>query len=78
MTITDILANTPHEDAGVTCPRCGYSWQAVYPENDTVSLECPRCHHNEPLLSLFDELAEFDGRTRCLIAAYRMAIKGIL
>uniref|UniRef100_A0A6M3M877 Uncharacterized protein n=1 Tax=viral metagenome TaxID=1070528 RepID=A0A6M3M877_9ZZZZ len=77
MTITDILANTPHDNASVKCPRCGYKWEAVYPSEGTVSLDCPECHHNEPLLALFvrGQLG-FDMRTRCLIAAYKMAVWG--
>ena len=28
-----------------TCSICHHKWQAMYPEDVFMNLECPECHH---------------------------------
>ena len=33
------------ETAWASCTICKYEWQAVYPADILMKLECPNCHH---------------------------------
>lgn len=81
MTVHDLLQNQPHYSAGCECPVCGYEHAAVWPvssDKPALSLECPSCHKNIPLLAMLCDRGEAIGlpgddiHVRQLIAAYKM------